>query len=301
MIYTITFNPSLDYIVFMDKFIVSEINRTKKEVINPGGKGINVSIVLDNLGYDSTALGFMAGYTGKEIERLLSDKKHIETNFVELNEGLSRINMKIRAEEETAINGMGPKISAAAIKRLYNQIDHIQKGDFLILAGSIPVDLSETIYSDIMKHLEGKGINIVVDATGKLLANVLKYHPFMVKPNNFELGEVYGVEIKTKEDAEFYARKMHEDGARNVLVSLGGDGALLLTEDDEVYYSKPPKGEVINTVGAGDSMVAGFLAGYMEHNNYEEAFKMGLCTGSASSFSEGMATKEKVDKLLNQL
>lgn len=299
MIYTVTFNPSLDYIVSVDNFKLGIVNRTNKEIINPGGKGINVSMVLSNLGYSSTALGFQAGFTGKEIARLM-EERGVVSDFITTKEGLSRINMKVRSDDETEINGMGPRISDEDIDKLYAQLDNINDGDILVLAGSIPSVMPETMYSDIMKRLSSKNLKIAVDATKDLLMNVLKYHPFLVKPNNHELGEIYGVELKTRDDVVPYARKMQEEGARNVLVSMAGEGAVLLAEDGKVYQSEAPKGKVSNSVGSGDSMVAGFIAGYLASGDYEQAFYMGVCTGSASAFSEGMATKEAVRELLGQ-
>lgn len=300
MIYTVTFNPSLDYIVTVDDFKLGLVNRTSNEIMFPGGKGINVSMVLKNLGYDSTALGFMAGFTGNEIARLLAERD-VHSDFITVEKGLSRINVKLRSNEESEINGMGPAIEQKNIDQLYAQLDTLQDGDTLVLAGSIPSVMPSSMYMDIMEHLSDKKLQIVVDATKNLLVNVLKYHPFLIKPNNHELGEIYGVELKTREEVIPYARKIQEEGARNVLVSMAGEGAILLAEDGQVYMSEPPKGKVVNSVGAGDSMVAGFLAGYMKSHDYEEAFYMGLCTGSASAFSENLATAEEVKALLEQL
>jgi 1-phosphofructokinase len=300
MIYTVTFNPSLDYIVSVDHFQVGAVNRTNTELMFPGGKGINVSMVLKNLGYDSVALGFMAGFTGKEIVRLL-DEREVKSDFINVAEGISRINVKLRSDEESEINGMGPAISAADIDKLYAQLDKLADGDVLVLAGSIPSVMPESMYMDIMKYLEDKNLHIVVDATKDLLMNVLPYHPFLIKPNNHELGEIFGVTLNTKEEVIPYAKKLQEKGARNVLISMAGEGALLVTEDDQVFESMPPKGKVKNSVGAGDSMVAGFIAGYMNSHDYEEAFYMGLCTGSASAFSDNLATKPEVTALLQQL
>lgn len=299
MIYTVTFNPSLDYIVSVDNFEVGKVNRTNTELLFPGGKGINVSMVLKNLGIESMALGFMAGFTGKEIERLLSIK-NINSNFIEVADGMSRINVKLRSNEESEINGMGPAIGKPDIDKLYSQLSELKSGDFLILAGSIPSVMPESMYMDIMKFLKDKDLNIVVDATNDLLLNVLEYKPFLIKPNNHELGEIFGVTLTTKEEVIPYAKKMQEKGARNVLVSMAGEGALLVTEDGQVYMSNPPKGKVKNSVGAGDSMVAGFIAGYISSNDYEKAFYMGLCTGSASAFSDNLATKSEVAELLAQ-
>ena len=300
MIYTVTFNPSLDYIVSVDHFKVGQVNRTKEELMFPGGKGINVSMVLKNLGYESVALGFMAGFTGNEIVRLLDERK-VDSDFISVKEGISRINVKMRSDEESEINGMGPAIGHEDIQKLYSQLDKLKANDVLVLAGSIPSVMPESMYMDIMKYLEGRDIRIIVDATKDLLLNVLQYHPFLIKPNNHELGEIFGVKLKTKDDVNTYARKMQEKGARNVLVSMAGEGALLVTEDGRVYESMPPKGTVKNSVGAGDSMVAGFLAGYLSSEDYEKAFYMGLCTGSASAFSDNLATADEVRGLLSQL
>ena len=300
MIYTVTFNPSLDYIVSVNHFKPGIVNRTVAELMFPGGKGINVSMVLKNLGYDSVALGFMAGFTGNEIVRLLEEKE-INSDFISVAHGMSRINVKLRSDEESEINGMGPEIGREDIQKLYTQLDKLKEGDILVLAGSIPSVMPESMYMDIMRYLSGRGIDIIVDATKDLLLNVLEYHPFLIKPNNHELGEIFGVKLKTKDDVIPYARRMQEKGARNVLVSMAGEGALLVTEEGRVYESMPPKGEVKNSVGAGDSMVAGFLAGYLATHDYEEAFYMGLCTGSASAFSDNLATKSEVEALLKQL
>lgn len=299
MIYTITFNPSLDYIVMVDNFICGKVNRTESEKILPGGKGINVSIVLKNLGYESTALGFLGGFTGKEIQRRLAEQG-VTTDFIAVREGLSRINVKLRSDTESEINGQGPMITREDVSKLYGKLDALQDGDVLVLAGSIPAVMSESIYSDMMEYLQNRKLKIVVDATGKLLLNVLQYYPFLVKPNNHELGELFGVEIENKEDVVFYAKQLQEKGARNVLVSMAGEGAVLVTEEGQVLQTEAPKGTVVNSVGAGDSMVAGFLAGYLGNNDFKEAFAMGVCTGSASAFSEELATKEEVEALLTE-
>ncbi len=297
MIYTVTFNPSLDYIVNVEHFKTGVVNRITKELIFPGGKGINVSMVLNNLGFETTALGFMAGFTGKEIVRLL-DVKGIKSDFINVTEGNSRINFKMRSDEETEINGQGPKITEENIKELYAQLDKLQAGDTLVLAGSIPDTLPQSMYMDIMKYLEGRGIDIAVDATRKLLMNVLPYGPFLIKPNNHELGEIFGVTLTDKDEIITYAKKLQEMGARNVLISMAGDGAVLVAENGETYKAESPKGKLVNSVGAGDSMVAGFISGYKETGSYKEALRKGLCTGSASAFSEELATKEEVEELI---
>ena len=299
MIYTVTFNPSLDYIVTVKNFQTGMVNRTVDEIIYPGGKGINVSMVLKNLGFDNTALGFMAGFTGDEICRLL-EEKGVKADFIHVEKGVSRINVKLRSNEESEINGMGPAIMQKDIKKLYEKLDQLQDGDVLVLAGSIPSVMPESMYMDIMKHLEKKKLNIAVDATKDLLVNVLPYHPFLIKPNNHELGEIFGVTITDKDDVVKYAKKLKERGARNVLISMAGDGAVLVTEDGQEFRAEAPKGELKNSVGAGDSMVAGFLAGYLSTGSYADAFKMGVCTGSASAFSEELATKAEVQALLDK-
>ena len=263
MIYTVTFNPSLDYIVSVDDFMLGRVNRTRAEIIYPGGKGINVSMVLKNLGHDSHALGFMAGFTGQEIVRLL-DEWGVQSDFIRVEQGISRINVKLRSNEESEINGQGPAIAEEHIRQLYQQLDRLEDGDVLVLAGSIPDVMPDDIYMDIMKHLSSKKLHIIVDATRDLLVNVLPYHPFLIKPNNHELGEVFGVELEDKEEVFTYAAKLQERGARNVLVSMAGDGALLVAEDGHIYKEGVCRGTVKNSVGAGDSMVAGFLAGYLE-------------------------------------
>ena len=300
MIYTVTFNPSLDYIVSCDDFILGQTNRTTKEIIYPGGKGINVSIVLRNLGLDTTALGFLAGFTGGEIKRLIL-KEGIKNEMIEVNNGFSRINIKLRSSQESELNGMGPSIDEQSIKKLYQKLDNLTSDDILVLAGSIPSSMPSNIYSDIMDYLKDKNMKIVVDATKDLLLNVIPYKPFLIKPNNHELGELFNVELNAREEVVPYARKLQELGARNVLVSLAGEGAVLVDENGEVYSSKAPKGKVINSVGAGDSMVAGFLYGYKTFNNYNEAFKYGICTGSASAFSEQLAKLDEVIDLYKNL
>ena len=300
MIYTVTFNPSLDYIVTVRDFKPGIVNRTCEEIMFPGGKGINVSIVLKNLGMDSTVLGFTAGFTGKEIQRRVTEMGCKE-ELIPITKGLSRINVKLRSNEESEINGMGPVIDEEAIRALYEKLDTLKEGDVLVLAGSIPSSMPETMYMDIMKYLEGRGVMVAVDATKDLLVNVLPYHPFLIKPNNHELGEIFQVTLKEKDDVITYAKKLQEKGARNVLVSMAGDGAVLVAEDGSVYRSEAPKGKVVNSVGAGDSMVAGFLYGYLTSGDYKTAFKTGISCGSASAFSENLATKPEVEAILNTL
>ena len=300
MIYTITFNPSLDYIVNCEDFRLGETNRTSKELIFPGGKGINVSIVLSNLGLDTTALGFLAGFTGEEIRRLIIEKG-IRNEMIPIDNGFSRINVKLRSKQESELNGMGPVINEEAIRKLYEKLDKLSKEDILCLSGSIPSSMPATMYSDIMEYLKDRKIRIVVDATKDLLKNVLKYKPFLIKPNNHELGELFDVELSKRDEIEPYARKLQEMGSRNVLVSMASEGAVLLDENGKVYESAAPKGKLVNSVGAGDSMVAGFIYGYLKYQDYEKAFKYGLSAGSASAFKEELAELEDVEKLYRTL
>lgn len=297
MIYTVTFNPSLDYIVSVRNFEEGSVNRVSDEMILPGGKGINVSIVLNNLGMESHLLGFIAGFTGKEIERMVSDDGCI-SEFIKVDNGFSRINVKMRSEKESEINGIGPAISNSEMTQLLDKLDKLKEGDVMVLAGSIPASIPDTIYYDIMKMLSDRKIMIVVDATKDLLLNVLPLHPFLIKPNKQELAEMMNLENLSKEDIVKNAFELQKRGARNVLVSMAGEGAILVTEDGNVYSSAAHKGNVVNSVGAGDSMVAGFIYGYLKNKDYKEAFETGLCAGSASAFSENLATKEQVEELL---
>lgn len=300
MVYTVTFNPSLDYIVSVKDFQLGKTNRTAKEQMLAGGKGINVSTVLKNLGIPNTALGFCAGFTGEEIKRRV-EEMGLASEFIDLSNGYSRINVKMKDFDGTEINGQGPDISPEETERLLRKLDSLKEGDVLVLAGSIPKSMPESIYSDILKRLEGKGILAVVDATGELLLHVLGYRPFLIKPNNHELGEIFQVKLETKEAVVPYARKLQEKGARNVLVSMAGQGAVLVDERGQVHMLPAPKGKLINAVGAGDSMVAGFLAGWLTKKDYEYAFRMGISAGSASAFSENLATKEEVEEVYRQV
>ena len=299
MIYTVTLNPSLDYIAECKDFTLGATNRTSSEIIYPGGKGINVSIVLSNLGDRTTALGFLAGFTGEHIDSLIKDMG-ISSRMIRLNEGMSRINLKLKSKEETELNGMGPNISIIDIARLYQKLESITEDDILVLAGSIPPSVSEGLYSDIMERLKEKKIKIVVDATKDLLMNVLDKKPFLIKPNIHELGELFNVKLDSADEALPYALKLKEMGAVNVIISMGKDGAMMVDEYGNSYTMNSPEGKLVNSVGAGDSLVAGFLHKYLETGNYEEAFRYGVCTGSASAFSSALATKEEVEKLYRE-
>ena len=298
MIYTVTFNPALDYALGVKHLEAGMTNRSYYEQLLPGGKGLNVSTILCNLGIDNVALGFIAGFTGDEIERGFRSIGG-KSDFTRLKSGISRINVKIKADNETEINAKGPDIDTEAMEELLCKINSHIDGDILVLAGSIPRSLPDSLYSDIMKMLDNRDIMIAVDATRDLLMNVLPYRPFLIKPNNHELGEIFGVTLKTREDVVPYAKQLQERGARNVLISMAGEGAVLVAENGEVLKSEAPKGKVINSVGAGDSMVAGFIAGWCEKPDYAHAFKMGLSSGSASAFSEVLATKPEIEKVYN--
>lgn len=299
MIYTVTFNPALDYIVRVERFNTGEVNRAVYNEIMAGGKGVNVSLVLKNLGHESTALGFAAGFTGEKLIRDLK-AKGCRADFIFLDQGMTRINVKIKGQQETEINGEGPEITTSAIKSLMMRLERLKADDILVLSGSIPKTLPEDIYERLILRQQGKKVKIVVDATKNLLKETLKYHPFLVKPNHHELGELFGVTISDQEEAIQYAEKMQQMGAVNVLVSMAGEGAVFLDEHGITYKSPAPKGKVINSVGAGDSMVAGFLAGYLETGNYERAFQMGVAAGSASAFSEFLATREEMLEVLGR-
>lgn len=300
MIYTVTFNPALDYVVRVNHFTPGMVNRTVKEDIFYGGKGINVSAVLANLGYESVALGFVAGFTGAEIERGVQELG-FASDFIRVKDGMSRINVKLKSDEESEINGMGPVITKSDVELLFEKLERLQAGDVLILSGSIPASIDDTIYERIMERLDGRGVRIVVDAEKKLLLNVLRYHPFLIKPNNHELGDMFGVTLHSDEEVAFYARKLQEQGAANVLVSMAGDGAILVTESGEVHKLGVAKGTVRNSVGAGDSMVAGFLAGYLENGDFAHALKLGTAAGGATAFSDGLGTKERIMELYQTL
>lgn len=299
MVYTVTFNPAIDYVVHTGEMKLGATNRSEREEMYFGGKGINVSIVLRELGIDSKAFGFTAGFTGEAIEKGLADVG-IDTDFVRLEKGNSRINVKIKASEETELNGQGPDIDDKAISALFEKLDKLSDGDTLVLAGSIPSSLPADIYERILERLSGRNIRAVVDATKDLLLNVLKYKPFLIKPNNHELGEMFGVMLNSDEEIETYARKLQEMGAVNVLVSMAGDGAILIDEYGKMHRCGVCKGVVKNSVGAGDSMVAGFTAGVL-NGDYEYALKLGTAAGGATAFSDGLATKEEITELVKTL
>ncbi|MBQ3029750.1 MAG: 1-phosphofructokinase family hexose kinase [Agathobacter sp.] len=318
MIYTITFNPSLDYVVTVENFETEKVNRTTSEFVFPGGKGINVSMVLSELGVENTALGFVAGFTGAELERQLKDKGAI-TDFVSVKEGNTRINVKLRStakkielnevevqetensvqsDVETEINGAGPIVSEEELKLLLDKLTGLNEKDIVVISGSVSKGISQSVYADIVKLCNERNIKVVVDAASSLLWNTLEYEPFLIKPNKDELEDIFYRDLFSKEEVEFYAKELQNRGAKNVLVSLGEHGAVLVAENGEVYDMDAPQGEVLNSVGAGDSMVAGFLAGYLETNDFENALKLGICAGSATAFSYGLATKTEIDKLL---
>ena len=300
MIYTVTFNPALDYVVTVNHFTLGRVNRTVRENIFYGGKGINVSALLANLGYKSTALGFVAGFTGDEIERGVKELG-FQSDFIKVGKGMSRINLKLKSDEESEINGMGPEITAGDVKVLFDKLSGLEQGDVLVLSGSIPACIDADIYERIMEMLDGRGIRIVVDAEKDLLLNVLKYHPFLIKPNNHELGQMFGVTVTTDEDIAAYAGKLQEMGAVNVLVSMAKDGAILVAEDGSIYRQGVARGTVKNSVGAGDSMVAGFIAGYLETGDYRYALKLGTACGGATAFSDGIGTKQDIMELMETL
>ena len=299
MIFTVTFNPSLDYIVRVDEMRLGTINRTNYEQLLPGGKGINVSIVLGNLGHPSRALGFSAGVTGVALEKLLADAG-VDADLVHVKEGFTRINAKVKAVEETELNGQGPRIAPEDVDALFSKLDVLGQDDTLVISGSVPNTLPSDMYEQVMERLTGRGVRIVVDAERDLLTRVLPYRPFLVKPNNHELGDIFGVTLKTRDEVVPYARRMQEMGAQNVLVSMAGEGGVLVAADGQVYQSPAAKGTVVNSVGAGDSCVAGFLAGLMETGSYQTAFRMGLAAGSASAFSDHLATRPEVEDLMSR-
>ncbi|MGN1115619.1 MAG: 1-phosphofructokinase [Candidatus Ornithomonoglobus sp.] len=298
MIYTVTFNPALDYVMDVERLRTGMTNRSVCERLLPGGKGLNVSMVLTGLGIENTALGFIAGFTGAEIKRAF-EALGGKSDFIELQKGISRINVKLKSREETEINAEGPAIDSGSLSKLTAKLASLKAGDILVLAGSIPNSLPRSLYSDIMAGLQNRGIMTVVDAEKDLLTNVLRYKPFLIKPNHHELGEIFGVSVETRKEAVVYAKRLRGMGAENVLVSMAGEGAVLVTEQGDVLMSKAPRGEVKNSVGAGDSMVAGFIAGWCEKRGYAHAFRLGIAAGSASAFSEGLAAKGEIERVYN--
>lgn len=300
MIYTVTFNPSLDYIVSVKDFRLGLTNRTDSELLLPGGKGINVSTVLGNLGIESTALGFVAGFTGEEVVRRL-EEMGVKNGLIPVEEGFTRINLKLKSIDGTEINGQGPQIGEDKVCKLLEQLDALGPGDTLFLSGSIPASMPDNVYQRIMERLVGREVQIVVDATKGLLLKALPYHPFLIKPNNHELGEIFGVELTERRDVVPYGKKLQKMGARNVLVSMAGKGAVLIAGDGSVYEAPAPEGTLVNGVGAGDSMVAGFMAGWLTRQEYRYAFHMGVAAGSASAFSEHLATGEEIEAVFRQV
>ncbi|MBC2581731.1 1-phosphofructokinase [Clostridium sp. DJ247] len=298
MIYTITFNPSIDYVIRVENFKPGEVNRVADENKYPGGKGINVSRVLNNLGVKNKALGFIGGFTGQFIKISL-ENEGIDTDFIEVASD-TRINVKLKSNEETEINGAGPAISEKDLDNLFNKIELLNSDDFLVLAGNVQKSLPTNIYSLIQEKCSSKKVKIIVDTTGEALTSTLKYNPFLIKPNNHELGEIFNVELKTREEIIHYAQKLREMGAENVVISMAGEGALLICGKG-VYHASPAKGTVKNSVGAGDSLIAGFLAKYSQTLDIIEAFRWGAASGSATAFSMDLCKKEDVEKLLPQV
>ena len=299
MIYTVTLNPSIDYVVRLESLVTGITNRTTSEEYYFGGKGINVSCVLAELDLESTAFGFVAGFTGEAIEKGIRNDKII-TDFIKLEKGISRINVKIKADDETEINCQGPHIEENELLRLLNKVDRINDGDTIVIAGNVPNTMPDDVYERILERIKGKKVRIVVDATKKLLLNSLKYKPFLIKPNRQELSEIFETEVSTEADIEKYAKELQKLGAQNVLISLGGDGAMLIDEFGEKHKQGVLKEKVINTVGSGDSMVAGFIAGYEKEHSYPYALKLGSACGNATAFLSGLATKEKINELLKK-
>ena len=296
MIYTVTFNPSLDYLVTVDDFKLGLTNRTSSERLVPGGKGLNVSMVLGTLGLENTAFGFAAGFTGAEIVRRV-EEMGVRADFIPVREGFSRINLKLQSIDGTEINGSGPPVDREAVEALMARLDALGEGDVLVLAGSIPKSMPEGSYERILARLAGRKVMTVVDAEKELLVRALKYRPFLVKPNSHELGEIFGREFRTRREAVPYGVKLREMGAENVLVSMAGEGAVLAAGDGSIYESPAPAGRLVSGVGAGDAMVAGFLAGWLSGRDYGRAFRMGIAAGSASAFSRHLATREEIEKI----
>lgn len=297
MIYTVTLNPAIDYVVWVDAFKTGELNRTSGELFQIGGKGINVSVMLSRLGMDTTALGFVAGFTGAALEQGLKDEG-VRTDFVHLAKGFTRINVKLKSECETEINGRGPQVDSNALEALQKKLAALGSGDFLVLAGSVPAQMPEQLYAQILERLTGSGAQFIVDAEGKLLTDVLQYRPFLIKPNHLELEQIFQTTLRDTDQIRSCAAQLQKQGARNVLVSMGASGAVLLDETGRFHTTCAPDGKVRNSVGAGDSMVAGFLTGWLKTSDYEKALRLGTAAGSATAFSDGLAQKQEVLSLL---
>lgn len=300
MVYTVTFNPALDYVMNVEKLSTDDINRTESEELYYGGKGINVSAILSRLNIPTIALGFTAGFTGKKLREMMDDDG-IKNDFTELNSGFTRINVKVKFGKELDINANGPEITADKIKELFLKLKKLNDGDYLVLAGSVPASLPDDLYSKILEELSGKNINIVVDTTGNQLLNVLKYKPFLIKPNHHELGEIFGQEMDTTEKITEYAKKLQDMGAINVLVSRGGDGAVLVDGNGTVHPAAAVEGTLVNSVGCGDSMVAGFIAGYITNKSYSEALKLSVASSAATAFSKELAKADEIYKIYKEL
>lgn len=298
MVYTVTLNPALDYVMKLKALRTDDINRTDGEEIYYGGKGINVSVILTQLGIPNTALGFLGGFTGKKLEEMLKND-NVSCDFNYLKNGDTRINVKIKADKEIDLNACGPEITKEDMQSFLKKLDSIKSGDYLILAGSIPNTLPDDIYEQILERVGDRNINCVVDATGDLLKNVLKYKPFLIKPNHHELGDLFSVQIKSDDDIVKYSKKLQEMGAKNVLVSMAKDGAMLTDENGCVHKIGNAKGKLINSVGCGDSMVAGFTAGYIKTADYSYALRLGSACGNATAFSEKLATREEIERVFN--
>lgn len=298
MVYTVTLNPALDYVMKLKALRTDDINRTDGEEIYYGGKGINVSVILTQLGIPNTALGFLGGFTGKKLEEMLKND-NVSCDFNYLKNGDTRINVKIKADKEIDLNACGPEITKEDMQSFLKKLDGIKSGDYLILAGSIPNTLPDDIYEQILERVGDRNINCVVDATGDLLKNVLKYRPFLIKPNHHELGDLFSVQIKSDDDIVKYSKKLQEMGAKNVLVSMAKDGAMLTDENGCVHKIGNAKGKLINSVGCGDSMVAGFTAGYIKTADYSYALRLGSACGNATAFSEKLATREEIERVFN--
>lgn len=300
MIYSLTLNPSLDYLMDLDDFSLGRTNRSKKEFINVGGKGINVSILLKNLGLDTKVLGFVGGFTGQEIARRL-EKKGLLTDFIQLDQGLSRINVKLRGREESEINGAGPSLEEDKLYSLYDQLDQLEEGSILVLSGNLIKGLDQDFYGSVMKKLSSKDVEIVVDTSGESLVASLDYGPLLVKPNRDELEEIFACQLEGLEDIKKYARELQKLGARNVIVSLGGQGAYFLSEEGEDYFHSALEGDLVSAVGAGDSMVAGFIYAYVKDFNFIDRCNFSLAAASATAFSRGIATREDILKLYERI